>query len=137
MSALLRLGLATTKTNQFIKPIHSFDVVFTACRPTLRGQGFAATLDYAKAIPWGLVDKFMYAVMAAVSDAEALSMEDTSALINLYTCTNCAQNIPLLMTDAGGDEAAGSPVMCIALAHSKRVPSALDRMNILGCDSIG
>lgn len=113
--------MAAIKSNLISRPQSPFEVVSITQRLALRGQGFAAAPEYTKALSRGLVDVFADALMAAaLSYAKVLSEEDTSTLLDLYTCTGCAQKVPSLMTDARGDEAAGSPVMSIVLVYSKK-----------------
>ena len=82
MSALLCLSLAPPKTNQFIRPPSPVDVV-SAQKLASSGEHFAAALEYAKAIPRDEADEFAHALMAALGDASAMSMEDTCAILDL------------------------------------------------------
>lgn len=91
MSALLCLCSATSKTNQFVRPRSPFEVVSTAQRLTLRGQGFVASLEYVKAISQGLMDE--YVLMAVMSDVKVLSAEDNGALLDLYIGAESAQKV--------------------------------------------
>ena len=77
-------------------------------------------MEYAKAISKGKVGKFVVALIAALGDATAMSMEDTCAITDLYMSNKCTHKVPPSMAKAGGDKAAGSPVMSVAQACSKK-----------------
>lgn len=64
MSALLGLSTVNTKTKPSFRPTNPFDVVSATQRLTSRGQGFAATPEYAKVISQGLVDRFLDVLIA-------------------------------------------------------------------------
>ena len=58
--------------------------------------------------------------MATLGDASVLSMEDTCAILDLYTDRSNACKVPPSTAEAGWDEATGLPAMGIAQTCSKK-----------------
>ena len=83
-------------------------------------EWFSAALEYAKAISMGWAGKFTDVFMATLGDASVLSIEDTCAILDLYTDRSNACKVPPSTDEARGDEAAGSPVMHTASSYSKK-----------------
>ena len=79
MFALLRRDPAPLETNQFIRPNEGeFDVFSTARALALRGSGFAASPEYAKAISCGMGMELGQALeqVLGTDRVEDLSLED-------------------------------------------------------------
>ena len=98
MYALLHLSAASAKTNRFIRPENLFDVASAAWRLVLSGWGFAAALAYTKASSRGLVDEFVYAFIAVLSNVRMLSMDDMCTILDLYMGTNSICKVTCLMS---------------------------------------
>ena len=131
-----------TELNQFIRPTSKLDTASAAERLALKGAGLASSDEVAAAIREGVATELADAVMAALGNRfECLSDEDVRTLAELYTVAPSAttteadatvepegpdilaereQCKPLLSTEAGGDEAAGSPAASTSAGHAEK-----------------
>ena len=134
MSAFLRRGTAPPESNQFIRPNKvEFDICSATCALALRGSGFAASPEYAKAISHGMGELLGQALERVLGKdgVDRLSLEDWNIVQYLSIGINLSEQVLPSTADAGGDEVAGSPVTSVAIAPCERVPSPPQRMNCL------
>ena len=131
MSALLCLGSALPKSNQFIRPMSPFDVVSATRRLASSDKRFAAALEYAEAISSGKAGKQADTLMAALGNATAMSAENTCNIVNLYTSDGCTCKVPPSMTKAGGTRLLVHQRQAKHKLAPKRVPSPPQRMKRL------
>ena len=131
-----------TESSQFIRPTSKLDTASAAERLALKGAGLASSDEVAAAIREGVATELADAVMAALGNRfECLSDEDVRTLAELYTVAPSAttteadatvepegpdilaereQCKPLLSTETGGDEAAGSPAASTSAGHAEK-----------------
>ena len=120
MSALLHLGSAPPKTNQFIRPTSPFDAASSSQRLALSSERLDAAPEYAEAISRGQAGECTDALMAALGNVTAMSTDNTCTITELYMSGVCAQKVPPSMAKARGDEATGSPATSVVQACSKK-----------------
>ena len=78
-------SMAFAVLSQFMSPNTSFDMCPAAERMPSRGKGFANFNEFANMISRGSPTKFVDELMEAFSHhSNALSQEDTCAILNLY-----------------------------------------------------
>ena len=109
MSALLRRSPTPPETNQFIRPNKGeLDVRYAARALALRGYGFAASPEYAKAISREMGMEFEQALeqVLGTDGVEKLSLEDWNIVHYLSFGIDLAEQVLPSTANTGGDEAA-------------------------------
>ena len=112
----LHHSMAPHESNHIRPNKGEFDVLSAAQVLALRGSGFAASPEYAKAISRG-IDMELGQVLEQVlgtDGVEKLSLEDWKVVHYLSFGIDLAKQVPPSTADAGGDEAAASPVTSVA-----------------------
>ena len=85
-----------------------------------RCHSFVAIPEYATAISWGLVDEFADMLMPILGNVGALSIDHTCIFLDLYMDSKITCKVPPSSTKTGGTKAAGSQMLRIAPACSKK-----------------
>ncbi len=122
MSALLCQSPVPLESNQFIRPNKGeLDVLSAARALASRVSDFAASPEYAEAISQGMGEELGQAIEQVLGrdGVDSLSQEDWNTVQFLTYGVDPAVQVLPHTANAGGDEAASSPVTSFALAPCK------------------